>query len=124
MSIIENGWTDNLPDDNGVYWWRLAPGLAPEVITLRDGFVYDFGDAEPTSVGFYQRGKWLGPLRPEDFQRLAALRKAAQLALKYIEADPVLDDDGLVVITALREARVPLKEISGGNVTTDGKPSK
>ena len=55
-------WTEDRPDENGIYWHR-QPGALPEVLLVHSGFVYDFGDTEPTSIGFFDgRGEWFGPI--------------------------------------------------------------
>lgn len=72
-------WSKERPDDDGAYWFK-QPGGEPDLVLVRDGFVYDFGDDEPTSIGFYDgRGEWLGPITPEQAEQFDALRTAMRL---------------------------------------------
>lgn len=78
-------WLNERPDDNGTYWFK-QPGMLPELLLVRDGSAYDFGDSEPTSIGFYDgRGEWLGPITAQQAEQFDALRKASEVALKWMD---------------------------------------
>lgn len=85
MANTEIGWTTERPDENGIYWhWQ--EGMLPEVLLVHGGFIYDFGDKEPTSIGLFDgRGKWLGPIYASDVEQLSELRKACEAALLALD---------------------------------------
>lgn len=94
-----------------VFTWHWQEGTLPEVLLVHDGFVYDFGDREPTSIGLFDgRGRWLGPIYASDAEQLAELREAARRALTWTEelmlAKP-LSEQGDAVTASLRAALNP-----------------
>ena len=90
-------WTKERPDNNDIYWCRQS-GMLPELLLVQDGFVYDFGDGERTSIGFYDdRGEWLGPITPEQAEQFDALRTQLNAAA---DLEMLMRDE----ISALRKA--------------------
>lgn len=103
MTNTGTGWTDKRPDDNGIYWhWQ--EGTLPEVLFVHGGFVYDFGDQEPTSIGLFDgRGRWLGPIYASDAEQLAELRRAVR---EFLTIDPAKDVERWCEIEASLEQLV------------------
>ena len=114
MSTTENGWTDKYPHkaDAGDAYYFVRRKDRNDVVIM--GF--SMGKAWLNGVSYEQSEMrshlFLGPLRPEDFEQLAALRKAAKQAQDWlawwVESDGADIPDGVPptpdIVAALREA--------------------
>lgn len=97
-------WSKDDPKTDGVYWWRADRlDFEPDIHSVVVGRFYQIGEMHSCKVeGF--GGEWLGPITAQQAEQFDALRKAGEAALKYIQTDPVLDDDGIEIVAALRRA--------------------
>ena len=110
MSTTENGWTQQLPTANGIYWYQIDAESTPDVVQIHNRDVYYTGEAGATSLTSHVGGQWLGPISPSDFQQLAALREVGDKVVQAVEF--ALTTPGMirgrnlleVTVAALREA--------------------
>lgn len=113
-TTTDNGWSKDWPVVTGYYWRRINKHDLPSLVRIV-GDTCRFTDG--SSEGRYECYEFLGPLQPEQFEQLAALRKAAKdvdEALQLIQGfDFALDSSAhgqeirkraITAIVALREA--------------------
>lgn len=88
MSTTDKGWSKEFPTTDGDYLCRINEhDLSPVSFRLENGAIYEYGCGKNLRSDYYHHAngyEFLGPFTWKDFEQLAALRKAAADAEKFL----------------------------------------
>lgn len=58
-------WTDEVPTENGFYWWKRSMENYPVIKRVTDSYIYDENVKYDQNINDI-KGFWLGPLSPSN----------------------------------------------------------